>query len=450
MSLSRENTSFRYGIDCFKAGVLLLVSLNTPCHGELTTTGTAHLQRFFDKVEHGTNAVTVLSFGDSMADSYRSIGFVIMNKLAARLGYAGYALNTYRNGAMWNLTNGASRQGPSEFWFSDSFKLIPGSGVWWEAQPGWPGHSPIGGGTQCDHIKLFYVSQPEGGNCILFISTNTGPWTAVASLNGYSPTPEGQYTNLNLPLNFYRLRVECQTGTNIIIGTQTQVAKTNGLHAAFTDYGGITLANVINVPLAIRAPIFRALSPDLLIWHMKEPLAPLPQWLTENEQWWADVIPDCSVIYVGTPYISADTNATTASTVAQNTIVRAFAIQYSRTYMDCMTPSVSYNWLSDNGFINDGTHLNLNGSAFLANIMWNELGLFALRVPRNIQAQRIQAGVRLTWPSTNGVFYELQSSSNHSTWTPIHSVPGDGSAKSYTNNITTDPQFFRLRLSGGN
>jgi hypothetical protein len=126
MILRRETAGFRYAIDCFKAGILLLVFLNTPCQGELTTTGTAQLRWFFDKVEHGTNAVTVLSFGDSMADSYRSIGFAVMNNLQGRLGYAGYALNTYHNGAMWNLTNGASRQGPSEFWFFRYIQVDPG------------------------------------------------------------------------------------------------------------------------------------------------------------------------------------------------------------------------------------------------------------------------------------------------------------------------------------
>jgi hypothetical protein len=268
-------------------------------------------------------------------------------------------------------------------------------------------------------------------------------------LNGYSPTPEGHYTNFDLPLNFYRLRVDGQTGINIIIGTQTLDTHTNGLQAVFAYYGGIALSQVTNVPLAIRIPIFKALSPDLLIWHMKEPISPLRQCMVEDEQWWSNAVPNCAVIYIGTPYASADTNAATASTVDQNTIVRSVAVDYSRTYMDCMTPSASYDWLLAHGFMADETHLNLQGSQYLANFMWNDLGFFALRVNRQIQLYLDNTRTYLNWPTTNGISYELQNSSNLSTWNPIYSVPGDGLTKAYTNQnfFTTGPQFFRLRLT---
>jgi hypothetical protein len=370
-----------------------------------------------------------------------------MNYLQARLGYAGYALDNYQNALMWNVTNGAAIQGPSVFWFADSFRMPPGSSLWWDTQFGWVQHSPSGGGAKGDRLGLFYVTQPAGGNFILSISTNAGPWTTVATLNGYSPTPAGHYTNFDLPLNFYRLRVDDQTGTNIIIGTQTLDTHTNGLQAVFAYYGGIALSQVTNVPLSIRIPIFRALSPDLLIWHMKEPISPLQQDMMENEQWWSSAIPNCAVVYIGTPYDSADTNVATATTVDQNTIVRSIATNYSRTYMDCMTPSVSYDWLLTNGFMADGTHLNVQGNTYLANFMWNSLGFFALRVNRQIQLYSDNSLLYLNWPTTNGISYELQGSTNLTTWNPVYSVAGDGNAKTYTNQVANGAQFFRLRLT---
>jgi hypothetical protein len=149
--------------DCFNLVMLLPALLSIAGAGDFSTTGAEHLRTFIEKAESGTNPVTVVSFGDSMADSYRSIGFVIMNDLQARLGYAGYALDNYQNAAMGRLTNGATYQGPSAFWFADSFQLPPGSSVWWDAQPGWVEHSPIGGGAKGDRLGLFYVTQPGGG-----------------------------------------------------------------------------------------------------------------------------------------------------------------------------------------------------------------------------------------------------------------------------------------------
>ena len=67
--------------------------LHSNAANDLGTTNTEALAHFWSTVENSNRPVTVISFGDSMADSYRSPSFHLMNKLIGRCGSAGYSLN---------------------------------------------------------------------------------------------------------------------------------------------------------------------------------------------------------------------------------------------------------------------------------------------------------------------------------------------------------------------
>jgi hypothetical protein len=152
---------------------------------------------------------------------------------------------------------------PGPFWFTTHFRLPAGAAVWWEKQY-------IAGGVNCDRAGVFYISHPGGGDFKLMISSNAGPWATALTVNAQSPSPQGHFAKLDLPLGLHRVRVESVTGTNYILGPQLLNRTSNGVHAVFTDQGGIPLSAVTSVPLAIRQPVFQELAPDLLIWHMKE------------------------------------------------------------------------------------------------------------------------------------------------------------------------------------
>src|SRR5881397_3649594 len=48
-----------------------------------------------------------------------------------------------------------------------------------------------------------------------------------------------------------------------------------------------------NIPWSIRVPVFQALAPDLLIWHMKEDGSEATRLrLIECEQWWSNALPN--------------------------------------------------------------------------------------------------------------------------------------------------------------
>ena len=377
-----------------------------------------------------------------MADSYQSISYVLMNQFAARLGVAGYAFNNYANSLLANLTNGAQILGPSPFWFSESFQIPPGGGLWWTKQFS-------DGGVLSDRIGLFYVAQPGGGAFSCSVSTNGGPWGKVLTLDGFSPVPAGRFTNFSMNLDFHRLRVDGLTGTNIVLGPQLRNHISAGINAAFIDYPGISLGAVTNVPTSIRVPILQALAPDLLIWHMKEDGSEATrQRLIECEGWWSNAIPKCSVLYLATPYVALDTNSTW--TIDQNTLVRSIALTYHHTYMDCMTPSVSYAWMLANGFMADETHLNLQGSTYIAGSVWNDLGFFALRAPRRIAVQLVQGHVRLSFATEANIRYTLESSKDQQTWQTVLSTIGDGSTVGTNLPPTASGNSFRLQLDPGN
>ncbi len=375
-----------------------------------------------------------------MANSYQSATYYLMLQFEERLGTAGYALNNYRNKLMAQLTNGAAFLPDSAIWFTQHYYVPPTGGVWWE-------NYGSAGGIVCDEAGIFYVRQPQGGLITLSVSTNGGPWGTKLVLDGYSPTPVGAFTNVNLSPNLHRIRVDGITGTNYLIGPQLLMAHTNGLQVAFMDQPGIPLYTVTNVPLSIRALVFAALKPDLLIWHMKEPIEPLPSGLAECESWWTSACPDCDVLYIGTPWTLVDTNGGTV-TLDQNRLVREAAVNYGRAYVDLMQPGISYDWLRTNGLISaDGVHLTPAGGQWGGNIMWNDLGLFALGLPRRLSLELTGGLAHVTFPTASGATYTLQSSTNLQTWSPELTTPGTG-ADCSTNLTPTSPQrFYRLSLT---
>lgn len=418
--------------------VVCLFGLDCPAD-DFSTTNREALPHFWRAAEEKQRPVTVLSFGDSMADSYRSPSCYLMGKLEARLGTAGYSFNNYRNQIYIQASNGTTVVPASPLWFTDHLSVPPGGSVAWQNQT-----SP--GGVQCDQAGIFYVRQPQGGLIALLVSTNGGPWGTNLLLDGYSPAPVGVYTNVDLAPNLHRLRADGLTGTNYILGPQVLMAHTNGVHVSFIEQAGIPVSLVTNVPLAIRTPVFAALKPDLIVWHMKEEIAPLADWLQECEHWWTNAWPECDVLYVGTPWTLYDNTDT--RTPDQNRVVRAEALRLGRAYVDLMQPGVSYNWLVAQGLISaDGVHPTNAGGQWGANLIWNDMNFFALGLPRELSLEWTNCVAQIGFATAPGATYSLQSSTNLQTWLTELAVPGTGGYHS-TNLVPAQPQgFYRLRLT---
>lgn len=419
-------------------GAVLICSIGQIQANNFSTTNTETLGTFWAAAENTNRPVTVVSFGDSMADSYRSPTFHLMNRLTTRIGIAGYSMENYQNRTMWTPMNGAAEIQTGPFWFAQYFFLPAGSSLSWFNQ-----HNS--GGIPSDTAGVFYVAQPQGGQFRLSISTNGGPWITKLLLDGYNPTPVGRYTNVALKPDNHRIRLDCEYGTNYIIGTQHYLSHTGGVNVTFVDYPGISLGQVTNVPLAIRQPIFAALNPDLIIWHMKEPLDGLSVRMEENERWWSNSAPNTAVIYIGTTWGDFD-NATNPYTMNQNTIVRNIATKYNRAYADLLQPTISYSWLSSNGFMADGVHLTSAGGLYCANIMWDDLGFFALGLNKKLSLTKTGSQVNVSYNTSTGAVYRLEVSTNLQTWSGvITNAVGNGV---FSTNFTSPatPLFYRLGL----
>ncbi len=417
--------------------VALLCCITRTSAVDFSTTNAETLRTFWAAAEKTNKPVTVVSFGDSMANSYSSVTHHIMNKLIARIGVAGYSLENYQNRTLWTPTNGAAEIQTGPFWFSQYFFLPAGSSLWWFNESN-------ASGIPSDTAGVFYVAQPAGGQFRLSISTNGGPWITKLLIDGYNPTPVGRYTNVTLSPNKHRIRLDCEYGTNYIIGTQHFLAHTGGVNVTFVDYPGINLGQVTNVSLAIRQPIFAALNPDLIIWHMKEPPEGLFDRMEENERWWSNSAPSAAVIYIGTPWAFNDTIGT--QTIDQNTIARNIAVKYRRAYADLMQPTVSYEWLVGNGFMADPTHLTSAGGLYCANLMWDDLGFFALGLNKKLSLTKTGSQINLNYNTSTGAVYRLEASTNLQTWSAVitNSV---GNALFSTNFIPpATPAYYRLGL----
>lgn len=430
------NPIILYRLGC---GLALLWLSLVPCAAvDYSTTNREALSRFWDAAEAKARPVTVVSFGDSMAESYRTATFYLMTKLEGRLGIAGNSLINYGLRLLPQMVGGSTLLYNTTNWFTAHWLLPPGGGLWWE-------NYFSAGGLYCDQIGLFYVRQPQGGLITLSISTNAGTWSPQLVLDGYHPTPIGAYTNIALPRNLYRLRVDGLSGTNFVIGPQALDTQTNGLHVVFMCQPGLPLYGVTDVPTAIRAPIFAALKPDLLVWHMKEPIEPLLSDMEECENWWSNSAPECDVLYIGTPWAVTDT--TNTWTTEQNQIVRGVAVNHRRAYVDLMQPGNSYDWLRTNGLISDGIHLTDAGGQWGANIIWNDMNLFALGLPRQLSLMMTGGLARVAFPTAPGATYTLQSSTNLQDWLTEMTTPGMGSVIVTNLPASAAQRSYRLRLT---
>jgi hypothetical protein len=164
---------------------------------------------------------------------------------------------------------------------------------------------------------------------------------------------------------------------------------------------------------------------------------------------WKNTVTNGDIVYVGTPWQASDLDYSAGYTLKQNQLVRQAALRDHRAYVDCMNPCISYQYMTNNGFLDDVIHPSNVGNQFMAGILWRELGLFALRGDRHISVESLpSAEVRIAWETYSGVIYELQSSSDLANWTSVSSVPGYDASYVYIDSTGgIGNRFYRLSLS---
>jgi|GEM_PF-967182 hypothetical protein len=425
----------------------------------LGSVNTDRLRHFQRAVEEQRGPVTVVAFGDSLQATYRSLPKVLFPKLAEWLGQSGRAFDgQYPPVSIPVLLEGArvtspwSGDGLGTNWFMEHFVLPPGSALFWTNR-GYPN----GGSMPADCVGLYYIAWPLGGEFLLSTSTEGGPWTPQLRVPAQAEAPEGRFTNLWLAPAGYRIRVDGWTGTNLILWQELVLSRIPGLKTAWLQRDGLHLRAVLRTPAAVRVPILRHLQPHLVLWHMKELVdyenlvgpaaaeAALREDLEQLELWWQAAMPGGDVVYVGTPYEGRDEWGHPV-TERQNRIVRDLALRHERTYVDAMTPMVSYSWMRERGYLIDALHLSDAGYAFLAERIWRELGWYALRLDRRVRIEPQPAGARLSWTTRTNLVWDLLASTNLFHWEVVESARGGNETVTRPTPSFEGPvRFFRLQ-----
>lgn len=410
---------------------------------DLTSTNLDRLTRFWEVFEAAERPVRVMSFGDSLGNHYRSLQRPLFNRFVAKAGSAGFSLPDRYNTLAAALGGGASYVGITTNWWTWHFSVSSGGFIWWTNRL-----DPLSS-VLCDEVGIFWIARPEGGELALSASVGGGPWATLRLLDGYAPSPAGRFTNLPVARARYQLRVDGLTGTNLVLGPHFLDRETTGVCQTFLAMDGAALSQIFAVPPAVLEPVFAALRPDLLVWHMKEysGVGPVPvsNGLVRLEALLRATAPQADLLYIGTPYEQRD--VTNAVTVGQNEVVRAAAVRDRRAYFDGMNPCVSYSHMLSLGFLDDAVHPSNTCYNFLADLLYREAGFFALRVDRRLDHRLSDGQFVLEWRTTNSLIYTLEASMNLTVWTNLLTRPGDGQPQSVTNNATSPAQrFHRLRL----
>jgi len=243
--------------------------------------------------------------------------------------------------------------------------------------------------------------------------------------------------------------VDSVSGTNVLLGPQLLDKSSGGVNFAFMAKGGANLNQIFNVSTNVFYPILSSINPQLVVFHMKEigniGATGLSNRLYDLEKLWQNCVPNGDIVYIGTPWEAAD--LTTNRTETQNTLVREAAVRDVRCYVDCMTPMVSYQWMTNQGYMKDLVHLNQAGNQVLAEILWQELGFYALRLDRRLTLIPSAEGIAVSWATRTGLAFELLSSTNLFDWETIHATSGHGSRQAWTNESGASNAFYRLRIT---
>ena len=228
----------------------------------------------------------------------------------------------------------------------------PWVGYWWtgpdwvvanssyvQFQPSW-----------ANRIELAFVTQPLGNT--FSVLTNGVLFT---SINGFSSTPTGVYTNFAVPGASYYITVQAQAGegSNFIIGSILINTNAVGIVPFYTSQGGSAITNLTGMPTNITVPIYQGINADLIIKHAKD-------WgentITNEYNLTNAAMAEYSIasggnfvpeIIVGTPDQTGEYNAQ-----SQNNGYRDLAIASTNFgFVNCYTPPGVYQ-----NFTVDGTH----------------------------------------------------------------------------------------------
>ena len=308
--------------------------------------------------------VKVAVFGDSVGNSKPMF---LRPRLKAMLGDAGGLLTA------WNLTGGAttsSNVNSGQYWINGAWTTVPNGGSCEFL-------TAVGGGRgQATKIKLYYITEPGAG--AFRLQSNSG--SGYADEQGYTSVSAdgtlgaGIITLTKSSGSTWSLKVTGLTGTvRFLFGAHIQETTAGAFIADFST-GGLPLATAQQTPSAIKTAVFADMGFDLAFAEWKDNAefdAAFADWTT----WYDTAIEKkTSWVYIGTSPELIETTGGSWNTHNNATQAAYCASKSNCLYYDGYTPLAPYSRLVALGWNGDGTHLAPQANAYVASLMWHDLG----------------------------------------------------------------------------
>jgi len=97
--------------------------------------------------------------------------------------------------------------------------------------------------------------------------------------------------------------------------------------------------------------------------------------------------------------------------------------------------------------MSDGTHLNSAGGLLCANIMWDDLGFFAMGLNKNLSLASVGPQIQLTYNTDARAVYRLETSTNQLDWSVVFTNSPGNAIFSTNFSPASAGAFYRLGLS---
>jgi hypothetical protein len=403
------------------------------------------LTRFWTAIQ-GTNAVRVGAFGDSVTvpdDGGKMAGFG--PQLSNLLGNPSGGV-TANFPYLYFQTNGVGvYRGPDTNWWWYHYEMTNGStSTYLAAITNGPAENSTS--VWCDTIAVYYLTGRAAGTFTISVSTNGGPFGIVGVVSALG-TYGGAVTNLNLPLDYYQLRIACTAGSVTLIDCGMWNEHQRNLTYVFASAPGMAYIDWTAVSTNVTWPIFEAWNPTLLLLEAKD----TPDWFRASfpllEQMFTNCAPGMDALYLGTTPQGTNVNPTINEQFAlpQNAIMSELATTYGRPFWNSYY-IVTYEQATALGWTrNDGTHFNFNGGAALGDMLWSDVWAGFHRTEAGIA----NGALHLSWYTLKGRTYQVQ-------WAADVSAPnwqnlGDPLLATNATTSIADPlgpgrRFYRLLL----
>lgn len=218
-------------------------------------------------LEYSNAPLTVLNFGDSLAEAGTSPGSRVIYAMQEWFGVAGHAGFNYKQTQNWPWSDHAGVTA-----------LTSISGLWpWPiiaatnsgAQFVWTNTVTLSGIT-ATKAELWWIAQPGGGPFDLNLRQG-GTTTTFKSLDGFASSPVMRYTNVTFASQATVMQISnTAAGTNYIVGNRLGVESGQGVTGFWLARGGAALTEYTNVSRAVWDPFITNLNPGIVLFHGKE------------------------------------------------------------------------------------------------------------------------------------------------------------------------------------